>query len=79
METESDFLVEESLLLYSILVVFMPWARWLVCNLSLYGFCDMLVCVRFVWQNWHWDSFSSGTVIILQCYIFIFILILPLS
>jgi len=71
METESDFLVEEILLLYIILVVLMPWAMWLVCNLSLYGFCHMPVCVRFVWKKWHWDSLSSGTVIILQCYIFI--------
>jgi len=70
METESDFLVEESLLLYIILVLFMPWARWLLCNLSNAGLCG---------RSGTGDSLSAGTVIILQCYIFIVMLILPLS
>jgi hypothetical protein len=53
METESDSLVEESILLYIVLVLVMPWARWLVSTLSLYrpGFCHMPVCVRFVLEE----------------------------
>jgi hypothetical protein len=84
MEETSVSHVEGSVFLCVILVSFMPWPRWLICGLSLCrsAFYSMPVRVGFMVGKVTLGQLVSSYVsfsVILQCYILIFMLILPLS